>query len=60
MVEPKLTILSPEALAKAGYDCPPMSLPAVQELRPAKRRTKRDRTPRALREAQRQMLYHWF
>ena len=63
MVEPKLTLLSPEALAKAGYDCPPFQLPSAQAL-PATRRIKRKgqprQQPRELREARRQMVYHWF
>lgn len=60
MVEPRIVTLQPEVLAKVGYDCPPMDVPALPSTLPAKRRSKYDRMPRELRVARRQMLYHWF
>lgn len=59
VVEPRITMLQPEVLAKVGYDSPPVNAPALSPL-PAKRRSKYDRQPRELRDARRQMLYHWF
>jgi hypothetical protein len=59
MVEPKLTVLTADVLAKVGYDSPPAVVPSPRA-RPASGRTKRDRMPRVLREARRHMLYHWF
>ncbi len=59
MVEPKLTMLSPEAIAKAGYDCPPIRLPRPKAFA-AERRPKQHAEQRALNDARRQMLYHWF
>jgi hypothetical protein len=58
MVEPRITMLQPEVLAKVGYDMPPTE--SVAPSLPARRRSKYDRMPRELRDARRHMLYHWF
>ncbi len=56
MVEPKLIVLSPEALAKVGYDCPPIQAPVAQP----QSKVRRKQEARALRDVRRHMQYHWF
>lgn len=53
MVEPKLAVLTPEILAKVGYDVPP----SPKALRKDRRRHFEQRD---LRDARRSMTYHWF
>ncbi|MBM3266979.1 MAG: hypothetical protein FJZ01_04950 [Candidatus Sericytochromatia bacterium] len=56
MVEPKLVVLSPEVLAKVGFDSPPASEAAPEPRTKARRKQE----ARALRDIRRHMHYHWF